>query len=226
VALKKKTTQLTRSSKVVESKASVNELSEFSRKKRECILQAAIETFLEHGYEGASMNRVAERAGVIKQTIYSHFKDKEALFVSTIASLTIDNFDQAFTEESIKLPPRKMLQNLAEVFVNRPQNEVFLKLLRTIVGESGRFPKLAKMFTTATIKPGVEKLTKYLSEHKDIEIEDPEAFARIFIGALAHHNMHQHILYGSTLLPFESSRIIDELIRLFSLSCLKQKRTK
>ena len=172
------------------------------------------------------MNRVAERAGVIKQTIYSHFKDKEALFVSTVASLTVDNFEQAFTEDSIKLPPNEMLRNLADCFVNRPQNKVFLKLLRTIVGESGRFPKLAKMFTIATIKPGVEKLTNYLSEHKDIDIEDPEAFARIFIGALAHYNMQQHILYGNTLLPFDSSRIIDELIRLFSLACVKQRRVK
>ena len=215
MALKKKTTQSPRSIKAAEPRVSDDELSDFSRKKRERILQAAVDTFLEHGYEGASMNRVAERAGVIKQTIYSHFQDKEALFVSTIASLTIDSFDQAFTEDSINLPPKEMLRNFADVFVNRPQNMVFMKLLRTIVGESGRFPKLSKMFTIATIKPGVEKLTKYLSEHEDIKIEDPEAFARIFIGALAHHNMQQHILYGKTLLPFDSSRIIDELIRLF-----------
>lgn len=56
------------------------ELSEVSRKKRSQIVEAALETFLELGYEGASMNLVAERAGVIKQTIYSHFQDKQSLF--------------------------------------------------------------------------------------------------------------------------------------------------
>lgn len=54
------------------------------RSKRDQIVKAAVETFLENGYDGTSMNKVAEKAGVIKATIYSHFKDKEQLFTAII----------------------------------------------------------------------------------------------------------------------------------------------
>ena len=188
-------------------------------------MKAAIDTFLELGYEGASMNLVAERAGVIKQTIYSHFQDKEALFASTIASLTIDTFNQSFDPDDIDESPEELLRSLANTFLNRPENATFVRLLRTIVGESGRFPKVAKLFTEATIKPGVELLTNYFDEHPDIQLEDPEAFARIFLGTLANHNMQQNLLHGKTLLPFDSERIVDELIRIFNACCLKKRRS-
>ena len=55
------------------------------------------------------MNLVAERAGVIKQTIYSHFKDKESLFVGVIGSLTIDHVQHVFTNEEVqKLSPEQV----------------------------------------------------------------------------------------------------------------------
>jgi AcrR family transcriptional regulator len=45
------------------------------------LLQAALEVFLEKGYEGASMEAIAHRAGVSKGAVYHHFSSKEALFM-------------------------------------------------------------------------------------------------------------------------------------------------
>lgn len=49
-------------------------------KRRPMILDAAFEVFLEKGYEGASMEAIARRAGVSKPVVYSSFKGKDALF--------------------------------------------------------------------------------------------------------------------------------------------------
>ena len=49
-------------------------------RRRPQILDAALELFLEHGYEGTSMQAVADRAGVTKPVIYSAFESKDALF--------------------------------------------------------------------------------------------------------------------------------------------------
>src|SRR5258708_39638523 len=44
------------------------------------ILAAARETFLERGFEGASIDEIAEVARSGKATIYARFRDKRALF--------------------------------------------------------------------------------------------------------------------------------------------------
>lgn len=47
---------------------------------REVILEAARELFVELGYEGVSLRKVATKIGYSATTIYLHFADKEALF--------------------------------------------------------------------------------------------------------------------------------------------------
>jgi AcrR family transcriptional regulator len=48
--------------------------------RREQILDVALEVFGRAGYHGASMNDVAEAAGVTKPVLYQHFDSKRALF--------------------------------------------------------------------------------------------------------------------------------------------------
>ena len=48
--------------------------------KRERVLDAAIEEFAEHGFQGASMNRLAARLAIAKGSIFQYFGSKEGLF--------------------------------------------------------------------------------------------------------------------------------------------------
>jgi TetR/AcrR family transcriptional regulator len=50
----------------------------------EAILEAAIRLFSEFGYDGVSMRRIAEAAGVSKANIYHHFASKEALYLAIL----------------------------------------------------------------------------------------------------------------------------------------------
>jgi len=52
---------------------------------REAILFAGKDVFLEEGFDGASMDRIAERAGVTKRTVYAHFPSKHALFTAAVS---------------------------------------------------------------------------------------------------------------------------------------------
>lgn len=45
----------------------------------ERICVAAVNHFAEHGYDGASLNRIAEQVGIRKASIYTHFSSKDAL---------------------------------------------------------------------------------------------------------------------------------------------------
>ncbi|RKQ88884.1 TetR/AcrR family transcriptional regulator [Brockia lithotrophica] len=49
------------------------------------VLRTALVLFSERGYEGVSMDAIAEASGVAKQTLYNYFPSKEALFREVLA---------------------------------------------------------------------------------------------------------------------------------------------
>ncbi|MEO0559068.1 MAG: TetR/AcrR family transcriptional regulator [Bacteroidota bacterium] len=58
--------------------------------RRQAMLDAALAVFAENGYEGATIDEIAERAEFGKGTIYNYFPDgKEALFMTLLAELVI-----------------------------------------------------------------------------------------------------------------------------------------
>src|SRR5262249_19165942 len=59
-----------------------------SARKRRAILDAAIALVVRQGYVETTLDEIAAAADVSKQTIYSHFPDKDRLFVATIEAVT------------------------------------------------------------------------------------------------------------------------------------------
>lgn len=55
-------------------------MRESTKATRATILQSAKETFLECGYQEASMRKIAARAGITPGAIYKHFSGKEEMF--------------------------------------------------------------------------------------------------------------------------------------------------
>jgi len=56
--------------------------------RRQSILRAALELFMEEGYHNTTVDRIAERAEVGRATLYLHFKTKDEIFVRSIIELT------------------------------------------------------------------------------------------------------------------------------------------
>ena len=54
-------------------------------RRRPEVLDAALDLFLDHGYEGTSMQAIAERAGVTKPVVYACFAGKDELFRALLA---------------------------------------------------------------------------------------------------------------------------------------------
>lgn len=189
------------------------ELSAFSRTKREQIIKGAVKVFLKYGYEGTSMNRVAEEAGVIKQTIYSHFHDKEGLFIAIIESLTLRHFEPQFNaQQDLAQPPEVVLRKIGQLFLDRQKDRQYIALMRTVIGESNRFPELTRLYTKTVIQRGILLLKGYLDAHPELGIEDTEAAARVFCGSIVNNILVQEILYGKEIVPFDADRIVEHLI--------------
>lgn len=57
------------------------------------IMMAGLRNFAEHGYEGASMAMIADAVGIKKQSIYTHFKNKDALFLAVCEECITQEMD-------------------------------------------------------------------------------------------------------------------------------------
>lgn len=175
--------------------------------------------FLAHGYAATSMDRVAAAAGVSKATVYSHFKDKEGLFNALVRRLVEKRFGAIFgTLSSPQTAPdeprvalRRLAANMLDSVATDGQLQAFMRL---IIGESGRFPELADAYVRNLVKPVVEALTHYLESHPQLNLPDPEATVRIFIGTLVYYVIVQEVLHGKESLPMERDRLVDSLISL------------
>ncbi len=53
-------------------------------RRRPLVLDAAYELFLEHGFEGTSMDAIADAAGVSKPVVYDCFRSKDELFTAML----------------------------------------------------------------------------------------------------------------------------------------------
>lgn len=179
--------------------------------KREQILQGAMQVFLEQGYAKTSMDRVAAAAGVSKQTIYSHFQDKERLFVALIERVTIRSFLCEF-QNPFQGEPEIVLRRIAEKFLAKMDDQEYLAFFRLVIAESARFPELAQLYTRTVVQFGFQNLSDYFKAHPELNIADTEATARIFLGALVAFVLAQGVLYGQQTMPMEKARLIDTLI--------------
>ena len=196
----------------VEVKRSERQLS---ADKANAILAGAIQEFLAHGYAATSMDRVAAAAGVSKATVYSHFQDKEGLFTALIQRMAQRKISLLHGAQSLVGEPQVVLSQFLTTALDQmradPQHLAFVRL---IIGESGRFPKLAQIFVQNMAKPGIEALTEYLATRSDLQLADPEATARIVIGALVHYMQIQEMLQGKDIIPMEQERLITTLIQM------------
>jgi AcrR family transcriptional regulator len=82
------------------------------------VLETALTVFLRHGFRKTSMEDIAKAAGISRQGIYLHFKDKDAIFSASIRK-TLDDGTQAanriLDDERLALE-EKLLKALDEWF--------------------------------------------------------------------------------------------------------------
>lgn len=84
--------------------------------KRAAILGAATRLFVEQGFDGVSMDQIATAAGVSKLTVYSHFGDKETLFVAAARSYCEQQVPSSLFSAEPGAAVRERLMAIARAF--------------------------------------------------------------------------------------------------------------
>src|SRR5579871_2425618 len=117
-----------------------------SAARREAILGAALDEFSARGFAAARLDDVAKRAGVAKGTIYLHFRDKEALFQEIVRSVMgpfVGTVEGVFASD---IPLRTLADHMVELFSREVFGTRRKDIIRLIMTEGPRFPKLAEFY--------------------------------------------------------------------------------
>lgn len=133
-------------------------------KTKRAIFDAAIKEFSNNGYSGATMDSIAENAGVAKGTLYYHFKSKEDIFKYIISEgmdlITDEVKDAAAREENVILRLRAICRvQLGLVHKNR---DFFKVVMSQLWGQEIRHLELRMV-----LREYIETIEKYLIDAMD-----------------------------------------------------------
>jgi TetR/AcrR family transcriptional regulator, mexJK operon transcriptional repressor len=178
-----------------------------SSRKHRAILDAATEVFLCDGYLGTSMDEIAARAAVSKQTVYKHFADKQRLFTEIVTS-TVDQVSDPVYTEVLNLKDsgdiEADLRDLARRQLAAVMQPRLLQLRRLVIGEAGRFPELGRTFyergpgrTIAALATAIERL----AARGVLQLDDPQLAAEHLNWLIMSVPLNKAMFHGDDELP-------------------------
>jgi TetR/AcrR family transcriptional repressor of mexJK operon len=151
---------------------------------RERVLRAATTSFLAHGYR-SSVDEIARRAGVAKQTVYHHFPNKDELFKEVARALA----GRVLIE--LESPPgelRESLLRFGAAYRGRTLGAQGISALRTLVPEVPRFRTVARAMYANSAGEMVRRLAQYLERAMHggaLRSDDPRFAAEMLLSMLA-----------------------------------------
>src|SRR5512142_1287588 len=120
--------------------------AEKSAARRSAIVAAALEEFCTRGYAAARLDDVANRAGVAKGTIYLHFRDKESLFQELVRAMLTPLIGTIEALGAADVPITVLTEQIVELFVREVYETRRKDVIRLMISEGRRFPKLAEFY--------------------------------------------------------------------------------
>jgi len=130
----------------------------------ERILEAARKVFLERGFEGASIEEIAEAARAGKPTIYARFPGKEALFTAVVTQSVAANIARIQASTPIGATVEERLENLGAAILQWILVSDAVGLMRVAIAEARRFPGLASSVYGMAREHAAEGLARRLAE--------------------------------------------------------------
>jgi TetR/AcrR family transcriptional regulator, mexJK operon transcriptional repressor len=187
--------------------------------KRASILQAAKRLFTTQGFDGTSMDAIAALAGVSKLTVYSHYQDKERLFVAAVECVCQEQMPQEIFNADLKGPIRKQLLTIARAFFSLITSDEAVAVHRTIVANAQQSPKLGQLFWEVGPKRTQEAFQSFLRAEiaaGKLDIQDEHRAAMQFF-CLLKGECHARMEFGcgEMMTPREIDEHLNATVDMF-----------
>jgi TetR/AcrR family transcriptional repressor of mexJK operon len=175
-----------RSANIVRSRPRAGRPSRAQQEQRhDELLEAALTTFLEHGYEATTIDQIAAELGMSKRTVYSLYQDKAALFKATVLRAI-----ERYMVSSEELEPlitddlRESLTAIARCHIKNISREGSLRLQRILNAQAYRFPELSEAAFRHGSSQTIQLLSGLFRRHAatgELDVADPDQMAVIFL---------------------------------------------
>jgi TetR/AcrR family transcriptional regulator, mexJK operon transcriptional repressor len=171
-----------------------------SEEKYLLVLNAASHLFLHDGFSKTSMDTVAKASGVSKQTVYSHFDSKDALFQAAITSKCRSY--QLDAEQLIDITDGTLslyegLKKVGAQFVRLIQDQEAVAMFRVIIAEAVNNTHVAKLFYEAGPQASVITLKDVVEQCGAGKLTSEQAYElALDFCALLKSELHTMMLCG------------------------------
>ncbi|MGI4841437.1 MAG: TetR/AcrR family transcriptional regulator [Janthinobacterium lividum] len=195
--------------------------AESGASKQELILAAAGRMFIQHGFEGCSMDLIAKAAGVARQTLYNRFPEgKESLF-----GAVAERMWQAFpvmdiaSDEAALADPLVGLRTIGRGVASFWAPPMAVAFLRMVIAEGPRFPELTRRFFEVGKTPAVTAVREYiaaLGKRGILDIQDAKLASQQFLGMIDETVLWVRVMGDPTELSVEeTNEIVEQAVAVF-----------
>jgi len=123
------------------------------------MIQAALQLFSERGFESATMDAIAQEAGVSKPTLYNHWADKEALMLEVMLHVN------GLSQEPEDVDTGDLARDLATVLTRRPPQEFEEargRMMPGLIAYSATHPEFGSAWRNQVMEPPRKSLRRIL----------------------------------------------------------------
>lgn len=155
--------------------------------KEQEVLDVAATYFLEHGYQGASINAMARSSGISKESIYRYFSSKKQLFEAVIGRELVEYRRALEHLDSIlkSLELRAALIMVAETTLALITTDRTLALRRLIFEEATRSPDVGQHYYKIGAGKAYAVLQKVFETHDHESDFDAQKLSEHFTGLMS-----------------------------------------
>ena len=168
------------------------------------LLAIAREQFLSHGFRGTTMDAIAARARISKQTLYAAYPSKDTLYAAVVRDWVNQGHDALAPHTQALLDGRSAedgLRRLAGVLQAAILSEPVLQMRALVAAEAETFPEIAADYLTRSWDRHLRRLAHTLStltEQGRLAIGDPEIAAEQFVWLIIGAPLNRLELTGTT----------------------------
>lgn len=154
--------------------------------RRQAMLTAATELFIEKGFERTTLSDIVSRSKGSRSTLYEQFGNKEGLLRAMIEDISNDIWATICDPERPLPFTEEALIDLARRFVRTAMSIPAVSVFRILVAEGPRLPEIALFF----LERGPRRIEKMLAERFRVALKDqdtagtPEQLAQVFLGSV------------------------------------------